>query len=70
MSIKIDKDIPLPVQGKDLPFGKMEVGDSFLVPRNISHSYMQQLVHKAQKKLAWQFSLRRTKDGPRCWRVE
>lgn len=70
MTVKIDKNVPYPPAGKKLPFDQMEIGDSFLVPAGISHHYTRQLIHVAQKRLAWKFSLRRTREGYRCWRVD
>ena len=69
--MKIDKNIPMPPRGYELPFGQMEVGDSFALPSAVSHSYARILIHKFQtadgKK---KFSLRRIDDSYRCWRVK
>lgn len=70
MNIKIDKDIPLPPRGRRLPLDQLDIGDSFLIPAGMSHAYVRQLIQNAQKRLSRNFSLRRTKDGYRCWRIE
>jgi hypothetical protein len=65
--VKIEKGRPLP---RSYPFGKMEVGDSFLIPKHIRPQTVQiaavRYWHKTKKK----FSVRKTEDGYCCWRVE
>jgi hypothetical protein len=67
--MKIEKNVPMPPRGYELPFEQMEIGDSFLLPAGVSAGYARTLIHKAQNKLDRGFSLRRTDDGYRCWRV-
>lgn len=67
--MKIEKHIPLPPRGYDLPFEQMEVGDSFLLPAKVSAGYARTLIHRAQHKSTRKFSLRHTNEGYRCWRV-
>lgn len=67
--MRIDKNIPMPPRGYELPFDQMEVGDSFLLPSGVSPGYARALIHAAQKKLSKKFSLRRTDNGFRCWRI-
>ncbi len=69
MTMKIEKNVPMPPRGYDLPFDQMEVGDSFVLPSKVSPNYARMLIHKAQKSLSKKFSLRITPDGHRCWRV-
>lgn len=68
---KIDKDVPI-ISSDTVklrwPFGEMEVGDSFLIPedikpRVISAASYYGLRHKKK------FSIRKTTDGYRCWRI-
>ena len=68
--MKIEKNVPMPQRGYDLPFAQMEVGDSFVLPEVVSHSYARLLIHKFQKSDGKKkFSLRRIANGYRCWRV-
>jgi hypothetical protein len=69
MKITIDKNIPRPNFGYELPFGQMEIGDSFLLPKGVSQAYARQLIAKFQKGKTARFSLLKTEDGYRCWRV-
>ena len=69
--MKIEKNVPMPPRGYDLPFDQMEVGDSFVLPEKVSHGYARGLIHKFQKTNGKKkFSLRRTETGYRCWRME
>ena len=67
---KIEKKVPVPTTASrnNYPFGEMEVGDSFSIP--IGEEYV------ARASAYWysrtrpvKFSIRRTKEGYRCWRV-
>ncbi len=75
MAISIDTDIPVPaVYGKysKYPFAKMEVGHSFLIDSNDDVASVRQaashFVRRSKSKM--KFSIRKTLDGFRCWRVE
>jgi len=68
--MKIEKNIPMPKRGYELPFDQMEVGDSFELSDATSPAYARQLIHKAQKALGKKFSLRRIDGKHRCWRTE
>lgn len=69
--MKIEKGIPVPKVGdamRKFPFDQMEVGDSFLIngaePGKVSGAaYHYGRTH--QKK----FSIQKTEDGHRCWRI-
>lgn len=52
------------------PFKTMEVGASFLVPKDtvVSQSFRVYALHRA-KKLGKKFSVRAEPEGLRCWRV-
>lgn len=67
--MQIDKNIPMPKRGYELPFDQMEVGDSFALPEKVSVNYARQLIHQAQKGLSRQFRLRNTEEGYRIWRT-
>lgn len=67
--MKIEKNIPMPPRGYDWPFDQLEIGDSFLLPEKVSPGYARHLIHATQKKLSKKFSLRRTGEGHRCWRI-
>lgn len=67
--MQIDKNIPMPKRGYELPFDQMEVGDSFVVPDKVSVSYARWLIYNAQKGLSRKFRLRKIEDGYRIWRT-
>ncbi len=72
---KIEKGIPIPAHNGDgtrkYPFSSMEVGDSFLLngqnPTSVSGAAISfgKAYNRNQK-----FSVRKTPDGYRCWRVK
>jgi len=67
---EIEKGIPLPARpNKVYPFDQMEVGDSFLIP---DHKYraVQAAASRAGKCSGKRFTVRNTKEGYRCWRIE
>jgi hypothetical protein len=74
MDIKIDRNIPVPAEcGKKnrlYPFGKMEPGDSFLIngfdPNRVRSAALSFGKAKSPKQ---KFSIRKTPEGHRCWRV-
>lgn len=74
MTMKVEKGIPIPHRSGDgtrkYPFDQMEVGDSFLCngfdPGKISSAgYHFGLKSEPKKK----FSIKKTPEGHRCWRV-
>jgi hypothetical protein len=66
-SIKIDKDVPL--IGK-YPFENMQVGDSFLLPETIKRTSVAVAAMRYGRNNNKKFTVRKTKDGFRCWRTE
>lgn len=67
--IRIERGVPYPaVSGRSFlyPFSQMLVGDSFAVPAG---KYASVRVLSA-KVAGMRFSVRKTKGGYRCWRVE
>ena len=71
--IKIDKGISMPKFNGDkgrFPFEKMEIGDSFLFPKETEKYSVHSMTYTAGRKLNKKFSIRNTAEGFRCWRVE
>jgi len=68
-TVKIEKNIPMPRRGRELPFEEMEIGDSFQIPDGLKPEYARTMVTQAQKRLSRKFSLRRFGDRYRCWRT-
>ena len=69
-SIRIDKSVQIPLKTSDLPFEDMEIGDSFLFPKEIKYSCS--MVSNANTKYAAagkRFTHRKLTDGARCWRT-
>lgn len=73
--MKIEKGVPCPYSGRrdgpQYPFSEMEVGDSFLIPKemnyiNVRYGYFS-FVHR--RGLDWKFTVRKTPEGHRCWRI-
>lgn len=74
MIFVIEKDIPVPEitrgrRPRSYPFDKMSVGDSFEVPAKKNNSVR---VCAAQygKQNGLKFSVRKTENGTRVWRVK
>lgn len=67
-TITIEKGLPPP---KDrFPFEEMEIGDSFLLPPDIKRMTVQVAALRHKKKTGKVFSVKKTSQGYRCWRVE
>lgn len=76
MTIKIDKDVPLPegaARSTTYPFEDMEINDSFFVPGKNSDQLTNAASHW-RKKNGWSFACRNTEEegvkGARVWRVK
>jgi hypothetical protein len=69
--IKIDKGIPLPNDGRltKYPFKGMKIGDSFLFPEETTPNNAYSLAISAGVRLKLKFSVRKTSEGYRCWRI-
>jgi len=69
--IKIEKGIPVPrASAAKYPWHDLDVGDSFLFPKSVSGDTSANNAAAASKRLApKRFSVRKTTDGYRCWRV-
>lgn len=71
MTAQIQKGIKLPSQRapkKFYPWREMKVGDSFLF--DTDQLYHNQMANAAGNRLNMKFSIRKTPDGVRCWRVK
>lgn len=77
--IAIDKRVPIPDQNRrtrKYPFNDMEVDDSFFVGchftdvRKIANSVSSAAIVYAKKNKGTKFTVRRFKEGVRCWRVK
>lgn len=77
MTITIEKNVPMPQRTRlpELPFGEMEVGDSFLVPLQMQDSQsvasLRQRVSRFQRRNEpKKFSTVKSEGGMRVFRVE
>jgi hypothetical protein len=65
--MKVEKGIPIPAR---FPFEQMQVGDSFVVPMEITRYAVSVAAHRYGKKHGVKFTVRKYKDGTyRCWRT-
>ena len=74
-AIQIDKNVPLPKKANGrldhkYPFRQMKVGDSFLYPEGVSPTAAYHVARYHSLKMQVQFTVRKTPEGFRCWRVE
>jgi len=75
MEIKIDEGIPCPysvrVDGLNYPFRDMRIGDSFLIPEETNPVNVRMAAFQFSRRgnLGWRFTVRKTKQGYRCWRM-
>jgi hypothetical protein len=69
--IPVDKGVPLAPRGFDSTiFERLAVGDSFLLPANtVRDDTFRHYASMAGKRLRKQFSVRKTPNGLRCWRI-
>jgi len=71
--IDIDKGVPLPVKVSPsktvYPWDAMKINDSFLVSLD-DLNRVSAAASKAGKRKGKRFTVRKTKDGIRVWRVE
>lgn len=71
--MKIDKDIPLHTKTGDAtrkyPFPDMEVGDSFLC-NGFDHGQVGRAAWHWGRINDRKFSVRKTPEGHRCWRIK
>lgn len=65
--MNVEQGIPMP---RVYPFEKMEIGDSFLLPADAKRITVQIAALRFKRKTGKVFSIRKTSQGYRCWRVE
>lgn len=70
--IEIDKDIPVPEQkpgggARKYPWLEMDVGDSFIFPDKRANAHAN--AWHASIRYGRKFSVRRTPEGLRIWRI-
>jgi hypothetical protein len=65
--MKVESNIPMPAR---YPFAKMNVGDSFLIPENVSRSSAAVAAYRYGLANRKKFVTRKTSEGHRIWRVE
>lgn len=70
--IKIEKGIPFKKSHSGLPFEKMDVGDSFLIPKEILYTTVRvrAIQFSKQQKSKPKFSIKKVENGYRCWRIK
>lgn len=62
----VESNIPTPTR---YPFAQMKVGDSFAIPDEIKSGSIKVNASRYGKQNNMKFTIRRTADGYRCWRV-
>ena len=68
--VRIDKNIPIPAAKSKYPFREMEVGDSFLCPKESGKNIYSAAGQANARIKGRRFIVRKTDDGYRVWRVE
>lgn len=74
MELKFDDGIPMPIKQSGSPMvlalKNIAVGQSFIVPiRPNGRPYTSANFNGYGKKLGMKFSVRKTEQGERCWRI-
>jgi hypothetical protein len=66
--MKVEKGVPLPAR---YPFDEMQIGDSFIVPPELSRNTVSVAAGRYGDKHQMKFTVRRMDDKTlRCWRIE
>jgi len=79
--IGIDKNVPIPpreriIRASKYPFADMQVGDSFFIALNSNNKKLSRSIpsslHISVKKMGedYKITVRKVKDGIRCWRTQ
>jgi hypothetical protein len=70
LSIKIDKDVPLPNGGPSrYPWDQMKSGDSFYIEGSMALARLQRASGGWRRKHGGEFVVRREGNGARVWRT-
>jgi len=64
--VKVESGIPMPQR---YPFKDMQVGDSFAVPPQAKRPSVTVAAKRFGDKHGMKFTIRKTPDGFRCWRI-
>lgn len=74
--ITIDKNIEMPDRPGSgggsypkYPWKTMDIGDSFLFPAEMKEQSVRSLPYEAGKTHGRKFTVRKTEEGFRCWRI-
>lgn len=71
--IEIDSGVPIPPRkppaNKRYPFEKLEVGDSFAKPEDVTPNAMRSVARYHARKNGAEYKVRQTETGWRVWRV-
>lgn len=69
--IKIEKGVPFKNNNGNLPFEEMNVGDSFLIPKEMqcTNVRVRAIQFAKSKKSKHKFSIKKVENGYRCWRI-
>lgn len=81
MNYKIEKNIPVPKKRTGgvvkYPFSEMKVGDSFLADKNYSRKLMarysnaaRNYARQSKENNHFKFTIRKTEEGIRIWRIK
>ena len=66
--MKIDKDIPHPKR-LQFPLDEMDIGDSILL-KDVTIDSVRSTIYAYGQRNNITFSILKTKDGYRCWRIK
>ena len=70
--IKIQKNIAMPKNrtGRPkYPWKELKIGESFLFPEGLSNGGMHSNAQATGRRINRKFSIRKTPEGYRCWRI-
>lgn len=69
--MEINTGIAIPFNPKEskYPWRYLEVGHSFLFPETTKEDSARKMAHLAARRCGFKFSVRKTREGLRCWRV-
>lgn len=72
MAFNIEKSVPIPTcyGSRKYPFDQMKPGDSFLINGTVSPDTIRQASVSFGRTHDQKFSVRKTPEGHRCWRIK